>query len=273
MIGGDDMVRLAMAAALLLAACVDKVSEEERACPCGDGRTCCFDVCMPEGDACAIEETIGLGGGTLAAPNGATLEIPFGALAEDTVIRMRSIELAEIEGITFLGGAVALEPDGLLLGEPAALTLPFELDRVPSGADPNDVRVHVTPAGQPLYMPTDSEVTATTMEASVGRLRTFVPAYSSDCAGWRGSASVDMCTGEAEVGGTLYGIQCPQEDVEPGDATIVSCSCLEDGVETRTVDGTCRYDLQVYRFACGYSCPALADISDAGFTPDAAPPI
>ena len=141
------MVRI-IGAALLLAACVDKVSEDGHGCPCGDGRACCFDVCMPEGDACVVEDTFGLGGGTLTAPNGAMLEIPFGALSEDTVLRMRSVEPEPVDGITFLGGAIALEPDGLELGEAADLTLPFDIERVPAGAPRSPVTSETTPRRQ-----------------------------------------------------------------------------------------------------------------------------
>ena len=269
------MIRLIAAAAMVLAAaCVDKVSEDGRSCPCGDGRACCFDVCVEAGESCdMVEATIGLGGGTVTAPNGATLEIPFGALEEDTVIRIRSIEPEPAEGVTFVGGAVVLEPEGLGLREGGGLvTLPFDVDRIPAGVDPGDVLVHRTLTGTRAYQRGEgTEVSATTMQVRVGTLMLHVPAVSQVCPYTDYSCFDSTCFVEIPVDDTLYRAECPRFDPEVG--LLATCRCLEDGVEKRAVQAFDGFTQEVYRYECGFPCPDEAPpiMPDAG-VPDAAPP-
>jgi hypothetical protein len=87
----------------------------------------------------SVEATIGKEGGSLsaAAADGThfVLELPPGALDRDLPIRMTP--LSRVDGLPFshgLIGGVQLEPDGLLLGVPATLTI-----HPPSGLRPGAV--------------------------------------------------------------------------------------------------------------------------------------
>lgn len=75
-----EMHPIPVAVALILlaatAGCVDKLSEDGRACPCSAGKTCCFGECVEDMAECTVEKRIGLAGGTITAADGTSLEIP-----------------------------------------------------------------------------------------------------------------------------------------------------------------------------------------------------
>ena len=69
--------------------------------------------------------TIGTAGGTVAAPDGATLTVPFGALASDTELSIRSIHDPPPSGVGATSPVYVLEPEGLLFARPVKVTLPL----------------------------------------------------------------------------------------------------------------------------------------------------
>ena len=73
-------------------------------------------------------------GGTIALKSGATMEIPAGALAEDTTITITEVLGRGSENFR-LGGLV-MEPDGLVFAQPATVRLPL-----PAGWDPEQIPV------------------------------------------------------------------------------------------------------------------------------------
>ncbi|MBM4372315.1 MAG: hypothetical protein FJ098_11715, partial [Deltaproteobacteria bacterium] len=84
-------------------------------------------------------------GGVAELPDGTALEIPPGALAEDTEITLSRLgdEAMGPEGVLAL---VQLEPEGLVLQQPVTLTIPFD----PAGVeDPGDLEVVVSSAATP----------------------------------------------------------------------------------------------------------------------------
>ncbi|MHC4820711.1 MAG: hypothetical protein ACYTDX_03205 [Planctomycetota bacterium] len=90
-------------------------------------------------------------GGTVAVENeespiaGATVQVPEGALDEDTTITVTSITSppAPGEGENQLAGpAIDLQPSGLMFNEPVTVTVPYDPDSLPVGADPEtDLRI------------------------------------------------------------------------------------------------------------------------------------
>ena len=239
------------------AACVDKLSEDGRACPCSTGKTCCFGECVADMGECTVEKRIGLEGGTLTAPNGASLEVPFGALREDTRIRMRSTpDVVLPEGIEQLGEAVILEPAGLEFEIDATLTMPYDASRIPDGTEPLSVLIHTAMVGSKAFKRVESEVDSSNMKALVSHFSVFVPAISSECPlfGSGGRSPEDCGSVEITSGGTMYGVEC--ELGEPS----TTCRCLENGEAIRTVTAPCfqseEYYPEVYRYECEFPCPS-----------------
>lgn len=261
----------ALVAALTGAACVDKLSEDGRTCPCSGDRTCCFGECVDDTGECSVQTSVGIAGGTLTAPNGTSLEIPFGALSEDTVIRLRAVpELVLPEGIRRLGEAVAVEPEWLELALPAILTVPYDASLIASGSDPSTVNIQQAMTGSLAFRRISSEKDATHMRAEVQRFHVFVPAIVEDCVGFMGSQSAEDCgITDLTISGTSYRTEC-----DSGDPTT-TCRCIEDGASVKTVEAPCpggdSWLESVYRFECGFPCPQRSDLPDAGIYPDAAP--
>lgn len=261
-----------LAPALLVAltgtACVDKLSEDGRSCPCSGDRTCCFGECVGDAAECTIEKPIGLPGGTVSAPDGTSLDIPFGALSEDTVIRLRALpQLVLPEGIVRLGAAVLVEPEWLELATPATLTLPYDASLIPSGTDPQLVNIRQAMTDSMAFAGVSSEKDAVQMRAEIEQLRVFVPAMlEEDCVGLRGSQSAEDCgSAELTVDGADYRAEC-----DKGDPTA-TCRCIRDGATVKTIEAPCpgadSWADAVYRFECGFPCLAPVDLPDAGVGP------
>jgi hypothetical protein len=262
----------ALLVALTGAACVDKLSEDGRSCPCSGDRTCCFGECVGDVSECTVEKRIGLPGGTVSAPDGTSLDIPFGALSEDTVIRLRALpDLVLPDGITALGEAVLIEPEWLRLAAPATLTMAYDASRVPSGTDPGLVNIREAMTGSLAFRGVSSEKTPSEMRAEIELFHIFVPAMIEEaCVGLTGSQSADDCgSTDLTIDETVYRAEC-----DKGDPTT-TCRCIRDGETVKTVEAPCpRADSwaeAVYRFECGFPCMTPADVPDAGVgPPDAA---
>jgi hypothetical protein len=258
------------------AACVDKLSEDGRACPCSAEKTCCFGECVADMGECTLERRIGLEGGTVTAPNGASLEVPFGAMREDTLIRMRSApDIVLPDGIQQLGEAVILEPAGLEFEKDATLTMPYDSSRIPDGTEPLNVLIHTAMVGSKAFKRLESEVDSNNMQAAVSHFSVFVPAISSECPWFTYGRSLEDCgRAEHDIDGTIYGVEC-----DLGDPST-SCRCLEDGATVRTVEAPCfqseEYVLEVYRYECEFPCPSgdpPGGPPDAGTTATDATPL
>ena len=71
------------------------------------------------------EATIGTAGGTVQAPDGATVTVPFGALDADTALSIRSSTASPPSGIAASSPVYVFEPAGLLFARPVQVTLPL----------------------------------------------------------------------------------------------------------------------------------------------------
>lgn len=268
-----SLIRLAPALIVALAgtACVDKLSEDGRSCPCSGDRTCCFGECVGDTAECTVEKKIGLPGGIISAPDGTSLEIPFGALSDDTIIRLRAVpDLVLPEGITKLGEAVLVEPEGLGLAKPATLTLPYDSSLIPAGTDPYTVNMREAMTGSMAFRGVSSDIDAVQMRGSIERFYVFVPAVVNEsCVGFGATQSAGDCgITEETIDGTSYRTEC-----DKGDPTT-TCHCIQDGATVKSVEAPCpegdSWVEPVYRFECGFPCPTPVDLPDAGIGPDAA---
>jgi hypothetical protein len=230
---------------------------------------CCFNECVEDTAECTVEKRIGLAGGTVTAANGVSLEVPFGALREDTLIRMRSApEVVLPDGIQELGEAVVLEPAGLEFEKDATLTMPYDASRIPAGTEPLDVLIHTAMIGSKAFKRIESDVDSTNMKALVTHFSVFVPAISSECPTFgSGGRSLEDCgTLENTVEDTTYSVECDLG------APSTSCRCLKDGETIRAVEAPCfqseEYYAEVYRYECDFPCSfeATPGPADAGAT-------
>jgi uncharacterized delta-60 repeat protein len=86
------------------------------------------------------EASIGAEGGTISAPDGASVEIPAGALSSDVEIgiaRSSSGAPPLPDGFTVYGSIHALTPHGTQFAAPVTVTLPYDASSVPDGGEPS----------------------------------------------------------------------------------------------------------------------------------------
>ncbi len=90
------------------------------------------------GDLLSVEQVVRAAtGGTISIPNGATLTVPPGALADDTLI---TVTVPKDPSTLYIGDVYLLEPDGLLFSTPAMLTIPMPAgtaDVIAENGDPH----------------------------------------------------------------------------------------------------------------------------------------
>ena len=272
--------------------CVDKLSEDNRACPCGDGRTCCNGTCIPTGSACTfhVEATIGFAGGTLTGGDGTELVIPPGVLHEDRLVSMTSAPAITPNGyLLALGPPVILEPANLAFDYPSTvkLTMPYDFSLIPVGSSLGaNLHLYGAPSGSPVFTLAtvqDTEIVdSTRLMATIDRLVVYMPAFDTEpdthrCVWHDWNDAPDICgAADAEVDGHAYAVSCPRTD-----DWLTTCSCVKDGVEVATVVAPCaEFDPQLsesaWQMGCNFPCetvehPDAARPPDANLTPDAAP--
>ncbi len=142
-------------------------------CPSGE---ICVGAADGEGGLCGTEQTIGSDGGTIAAPWGAIIQIPAGALGSE-------LTFTAAPGGNGGGGAlpvgqeVTLEPSGTTFGKPITVTMAFD-PGMAVGVTAADVRIYagsvsgVSPGFAPL--PT-TPVDATHVAAQTSTAQIFFP--------------------------------------------------------------------------------------------------
>ncbi len=92
--------------------------------------------------ACGGDDTsppIGAAGGTVVGPNGATLVIPAGALAQATSLQINEVDPSTVTlpvGYEAAGAIFAFTPHGTTFAMPVMVTVPFDPARVPAGLMP-----------------------------------------------------------------------------------------------------------------------------------------
>ncbi|MCK6479276.1 MAG: hypothetical protein L6R43_03740 [Planctomycetes bacterium] len=142
----------------------------------------------PGGGETFVSRVIGAGGGSVhagegSALEGAGLEIPGGALAEDVVIVLASAAAPPppTKDDQSIGPAVDLRPSGLQFETPALLTLPFDPSLLPVGADPEDLRVLVVEENGTTFelAPSSVNVEAGSLAVPVGGFSVCIPVIRS----------------------------------------------------------------------------------------------
>src|SRR5689334_5392078 len=85
----------------------------------------------------AVTQTIRVNGGTITSAQlgGATLQVPQGALTQDTMITVSLRPSVAQPGQTAVGPSLHFEPAGLAFTTPVTLTLPYALAALPSASE------------------------------------------------------------------------------------------------------------------------------------------
>jgi 6-phosphogluconolactonase (cycloisomerase 2 family) len=130
-------------------------------------------------DAGAGPTTIGPAGGTAAGPDGAKVTVPAGALSADVTIAVQrdssGAPVIPASGVDTAGATFALLPHGTAFAQAATVTIPFDVDRIPTDADPTLYKAE--PGGAFAAIPTT--VNGGFLEAQVDGFSWVVPGYAS----------------------------------------------------------------------------------------------
>lgn len=136
-------------------------------------------ACIPGDDPppeILAETLIGPAGGTVSSLDGASLEIPAGALAAETTITITTTS-ATTPGA--LGRAYAFGPEGIVLSVPGTVKLPFDPARIPNGKTTNDLMIWSAPQGGAGFVQlAGSTVDGSRLRVPAARLSTFVIAVA-----------------------------------------------------------------------------------------------
>jgi hypothetical protein len=99
-------------------------------------------------------QSVGASGGSVAAADGTTLQIPPGALGADTPITLTPLaEAPAASGAATVGTAYLLGPEGTQFSKPVTVHLAFDQAKLPAGTTASDVVVLTAPAGSNQYVP------------------------------------------------------------------------------------------------------------------------
>ena len=138
----------------------------------------------PNGGETAVSQAVGAAaGGSVVVPEGplggAGIEIPPGAMAEDTVITVQSvpdIDVPDPGQNAPAGPTVDFGPDGLEFGEDAEVTLPYDPASIPEGEEPEDVLMVVqeeADGSQQVLPPSGVDPDEETVTVAVGGFSRF----------------------------------------------------------------------------------------------------
>jgi Cys-rich repeat protein len=171
----------------------------------------------------SASQTIGAAGGTAETVEGASVEIPAGALAQPTEITITesASEPAPVHAIT-VGKPYVLGPEGTKFPVAVTVTLPFDASAIPAGRSASDIVVYTAPLGSTEYaaLPTvvadGAHVKATTLHFSV-----FVAAIADapDDAGTTCTTDRDCARGEVCASGACIVAPPPPVDAGHDDAS------------------------------------------------------
>lgn len=154
----------------------------------------------------ASEKTIGAAGGTVSTPDGAlTIDVPPGALAADTALKIEPIQNTAFGGV---GGAYRLSPDGLTFAQPVEVAFRYG-DADLDGTSLDAVSIaYQTPDGfwhrynDVTRDPNGKRVTVPTTHFSDWALVTgarLAPGRASVAVGATLTLTIESCDAEAET--------------------------------------------------------------------------
>jgi hypothetical protein len=117
----------------------------------------------PRLDAGTTSQDIGASGGTVTAPDGTTVVIPAGALAEDVTITIMPNPFAPaLTQAQPLAVAHLFGPEGQKFLKPISVTVEFDPSSLPPGATAQGVSVYTAPSNSNFYQTLPTTVTDST---------------------------------------------------------------------------------------------------------------
>ena len=221
-----------------------------------------FISCDGNGNNNVSTRTIGPEGGTVTSSDGKlTLEIPPGALSEDTEISIRRVDQSEISeefGDTDIDSAYELTPDGLIFDLPVRASV--KLDEDPNQTDGTlsaDVSFLFSESGDVIEflenteLEVDSPGSMTTVSADLTHFTDLVTVTSDGVTAtldmtkaedipktFTGTVTVTSATDLDEVGANIFENTSGANFDDPGDFPNVPFP-LTGGTSTATIDGQC----------------------------------
>lgn len=173
----------------------------------------------------ASQLTVGTAGGTLIGSDGSKVEIPKGALPQETTITISSVEnLTAPTGTTVVGTAFQFGPEGASFTTPVTITLGFSANDLPAGTTAADVVVYTAAAGSTAYeaLPTTRVAGADQVSVSVKHFSIFVPVVKTPTAcPITCKPEIDgICDCTSSCGDHAYKLSC---------YSLEGCTCTKDG--------------------------------------------
>lgn len=224
----------------------------------------------------SASKSLGVEGGTVAAPNGVGVTVPAGALRRATLITLQPATLEQVRPTTpAVGEMYEFGPEGLTFDVPAKVKLEVDLTRLPAGYSLADVVVLRAPIGTAAFeaLPTRI-VDSTHVEADTLHFSVFVPTLDSARGGGDGgvdggTACTERCVTPNDGGADCECSRvCGQEtlEIQCSGTSPLGCACVRNGVQVGFVSAlVCPAASDLDRL-CGFSADAGVDggVSDDG---------
>ncbi|MDP1822504.1 MAG: hypothetical protein Q8L48_04660 [Archangium sp.] len=214
----------------------------------------------------SASKSLGVEGGTVAAPNGVGVTVPAGALRRAALITLQPATLEQVRPTTpSVGEMYEFGPEGLTFDVPAKVKLEVDLARLPAGYSIADVVVLRAPIGTAAFeaLPTRI-VDSTHVEADTLHFSVFVPTLDSARGGGDGgtdggTACTERCVTPNDGGADCECSRvCGQEtlEIQCSGTSPLGCACVRNGVQVG--------------FVSSLVCPAASDLDRlCGFSVDA----
>jgi hypothetical protein len=143
--------------------------------------------CTARGPEPIVSQTIGADGGSIVAPDGTRIDVPAGAVSNDTVFTIAPTDNAPASSV---GVAYTFGPEGLAFAVPVQVTLSLDPAKVPASATVYDLKVMTAPKGSDQFVPLpsapgdDQHLVATTMHFSDFGVAQTTSSAPIDCAAY-----------------------------------------------------------------------------------------
>ncbi len=193
----------------------------------------------------AYEQELGTNGGTVSTPDGVTIHVPAGALAQPTTISVTPAPDAPTPGgVTLVGAPYTFGPEGTQFAVPVAVTLPYDPAKLPAGFAPSSLTIYTAHVGTSEYTPLATAIVdATHVWAYTTHFSTFL-------------------VGAGQAGASDGG---PQDGGSPACAAAglgASCSSDADCCTGNCLSGICSQDHSGSQPACVYCGSVCTHLSN-----------
>ena len=214
---------------LLSAAACSSGTNDKTDVPAGN------DAVTTETTTPPVTSAIGTEGGTVENDDGVKLEIPAGALTEDTEFQVSMTNMSPStlpSGLTLVSTVVTITPTGTVFDKPVKLTIPWQQDFLPEEDSLESVKLYVAPNMEGPWEQLETTVEEGFVSAEIMHLSDY--AAGSGCVQLGGGC------------GSAYGLHCCKpaecigEKCEPCVKTDQPCGSVWDCCDgLHCTDGKC----------------------------------